>query len=174
MIQLLILLTLLQANFESDFGSLTVGDKISKEFAVKYLDADERFYGTYVSYITFMKPQLGDQFRTLIFKESTGTCLSQFLVTFNSKGELVSKLKIMSQCDHDGARPVYVSWSYELNNTERLLNIDRTTETVADKSIIGDDGFLIDGNSFHEVETTSETQFETYSISETGEVKRNE
>ena len=174
MINLIITILILQADFSTQFNELIDGEKISKEFASNYLKADEQFYGQYFEYTTFMKPKYGQQFLTLVYKEFTGSCNDQHIATFSTKGELISQLQIKSQCDQDMAVATDKSWSYQLNINEGIIYLYTLTETVTDKSLIGSDGYLIGGNSFDELETETLDQIETYLVSTDGTITKME
>lgn len=174
MINLIFTILILQADFSTQFNELTEGEKISKEFASNYLNADGQFYGQYFEYSTFIKPKYGQQFLTLVYKESTGTCNDQHIATFRPNGELISQLQIKSQCDQDMAVATHKSWSYQLNVNEGIIYLYTSTETVTDKSLIGSDGYLINGNSFDELETGTLDQIETYFVSKDGTITKME
>jgi len=168
---LTILFSLLIQGFTEDFQTLKQGDKISKDFAVKYLNAHPDHYEEYFVYETYMKPKfVSCDLSTLIYTENSGTCRKEILVIFDQNGKILSKLVISSNCDHDMSIPTYKSWEFQLNLYSSEVVLDISSESVKDKSKIDGNGHIIGDKDFMDLETIKTNLLEVYKISKDGKI----
>lgn len=92
--------------------------------------------------------KISDSTDAIILRNSDGTvCTDIYLLTFNSKSELISKLELANECDADGYPYGYIEYSTNSPNQFRVIQhyltvIEGKDPEIEKDSIVADKTFL--------------------------------
>jgi hypothetical protein len=154
-----------QSEFLEKLKSIGSGSKIPQEFAEEFLGASKNSYRDYDTYrLQYIGTKCGDSILFIYTHGHPVGSLSYLTVMKIDGSKEYNSYVIDEQSDHDGAIAVYKSTSYERIG-KQIIELIHLTESVIDKSKFEPDThWLLDGESFWDLETETTLKYEYLKI----------